>query len=74
MRLLENPEHKKRVPLRPDVGIDALAYCYNVAVHLVKLCEQMAAADVVADFLNHPPSYDGRPASARWEAARDTYR
>lgn len=72
--LLESPENKKRVPLRPDVGIDALAYCYDVAVHLVKLCEQLATADVVADYLAHPPGYDGRPASPRWEAARDTYR
>lgn len=46
----------------------------DVAVHLVKLCEQVAAADVVADFLAQPPGSDGRPASPRWEAARDTYR
>lgn len=71
--LLESPEDKKRVPLRPDVGIDALAYCYDVAVHLVELCEQVAAADDVADFLAHPPGYDGRPASPRWDAVRDTY-
>ncbi len=72
--LLENPENKKRVPLRPDVGIDALAYCYEVAIHLVKLCEQVAATDAVADYLANPPGYGGLPASPRWEAARNAYR
>jgi hypothetical protein len=68
--LLENPEDKKRVLTKPDAGVDALAYCYDVAVHLVKLCEQVSAADEVAHYLAHPPGYDGRPKSARWEAER----
>lgn len=72
--LLENPSTKKREPTRPDVGTDALAYCYDVAVHLVKLCEQVTAAHAVADYLAHPPGYDGRPPTARSEAARDDYR
>jgi hypothetical protein len=70
VRLLDNPEDKRRVLTNPDVGVDALAYCYDVAVHLVKLCEQLTVADAVAHYLAHPPGYDGRPRSARSEAAR----
>jgi hypothetical protein len=72
--LLDNPENKRRVPTGPDVGVDALAYCYDIAAHLVKLCEQLAAADTVAHYLAHAPGYDGRPPSTRWEAAREDLR
>ncbi|SDE28151.1 hypothetical protein SAMN04488581_3760 [Mycolicibacterium neoaurum] len=65
--LLENPEDKRRVLTGPDVGVDALAYCHDVAAHLVELCERVSAADKVADYLAHPPGYDGRPKSARSE-------
>ena len=36
--LLENPEDKKRVPVSPEVAVDALAYCHDVAAHLAGLC------------------------------------
>lgn len=59
--LLENPEDKKRVPIDPNVGLDALAYCHDVATHLVELCEEMTALPEIADYLAHPPGYGDRP-------------
>jgi hypothetical protein len=65
--LLENPEDKKRVPTSPDVRRDALAYCHDVAAHLVALCEQLSAVPEIAHYLANPPGYGGRPKSARVE-------
>jgi hypothetical protein len=72
--LLENPEANKRELTRPDAGIDGLAYCFDVAVHLTSLCEQVTAADAVADYLAHPPGHEGRPESARSARAREAFR
>jgi hypothetical protein len=65
--LLENPEDKKRVPVSPDVAVDALAYCHDVAAHLAGLCEDLTALPEVADYLAHPPGYGGRPKTSRSE-------
>lgn len=65
--LLEAPQDKKRVPVSPDVRRDALAYCYDVAAHLVGLCEDIAEVPEIADYLAHPPGYGGRPKSVRGE-------
>ena len=45
----------------PNVGLDALAYCHDVATHLVELCEEMTALPEIADYLAHPPGYGDRP-------------
>lgn len=63
--LLENPEDKKRAPIDPDVRRDALAYSYDVATHLVGLCEDLTAVPAIADYLANPPGYGGRPESVR---------
>lgn len=57
--LLENPADKKRVPLSPEVRRDALAYCYDIATHLVGLCEELTAVPAVSDYLANPPGYGG---------------
>jgi hypothetical protein len=65
--LLKNPADKKRVPISPDVRRDALTYCYDVATHLVGLCEELTAVPATADYLANPPGYGGRPKSCPGE-------
>lgn len=60
VKLLENPENKKRIPARPEAGVDALGYCHEVAAHLVKLSEDLTALPEIGDYLANPPGYGGR--------------
>ncbi len=68
--LLENPGDQKRVPIGPDVRRDALASSYDVATHLVGLCEDLAVVPAIADYLANTPGYGDRPKSDRVQNGR----
>lgn len=67
--LPDHPEDKKRWPVSPEVAVDALEYCHDVAGHLAELCEGLTALPDVADYLAHPPGYGGRPKTSRGEVS-----
>ena len=59
VRLPENPGAQSRTAYRFETGPEALGYCHSVACHLVELCEQLVALDVIRECLLFPERQSG---------------